>query len=167
MKSREEICGNATLRNPASDRFDTAQIPFAGIFAVHGLEHGIASRLNRQMDMAAYVGMGCDYIYRLVAHILRMRSGETHAHFGSEVRYRCEQPGKIRNHVVGIDETIAVYVLPEQGNFLKTASAQVVDFVEDALQLPAALSSAGVGHNAVRTEVIASAHYADEATHTV
>ena len=167
VKSGEKVGGDAAVGDAAAYRLDAAEIPLAGVFSVHGLEHAVAPRLHRQVDMLADIGVSGNHFYRVVAHVLGVGGGEAHAHIESRLGHGGEQRGKIGHGAVGGGVAVAVDVLPQQGHFAKSALPEVGHLAQDALQLAAALAPAGVRHYAVGTEVVAPAHDAHESAHAV
>ena len=95
METRKHIGGDSSLRQDAADGRDAAEIPLAGVFAVHGLEHAVASALHGEMDMARYVGISGHHLQRLVAHILGVGGGEAYAHVGGGLRHHPQERREI------------------------------------------------------------------------
>jgi hypothetical protein len=62
---------------------------------------------------------------------------------------------------------IAVNVLSQKRDFLETTVAEVAHFAEDAFHITAALTATGERHNAIVTEVVATAHDADKTANFV
>ena len=58
---------------------------------------------------------------------------------------------------------VGIHILSQQNNLLESLCHKVVHLVQDALHIAASLASAGVGHNAVVAEVVASSHDGDVA----
>ncbi len=48
--------------------------------------------------------------------------------------------------------------MPEEGDLLVTFGLEVFYFVENGIHVAAAFASAGIRHDAIRTEVVAAAH---------
>ena len=92
--THEYVSRKTTVRYDATDSSHTVEIPLAGIFAVHQFQYPITSALHRQMYMLAHVGHLSNNPQRLVAHILRMRRGESDAHLRSLKRHSAEKIGE-------------------------------------------------------------------------
>ncbi len=92
-----------------------------------------------------------------------MRGGEADAHFRGCIGYHCQQAGKVDGLAAFGLVAVAVDVLSEEGGFLEATGAEIGEFSQDAFGRARAFASAGIGDNAVGTEIIASAHDADEA----
>ena len=67
----------------------------------------------------------------------------------------------------GVGIEIAVHVLSQKRDLAEAAGAEVGKLVEYALRLARALAAAGIRHDAVGAEIVASAHDADESRHSV
>ncbi len=59
-----------------------------------------------------------------------------------------------------IDIAVGVDILPEQGYLLEAVVVQIHYFCQNAVRFAGAFTSSCVRHNAVRAEIIASAHNA-------
>ena len=78
--AHEDVCREPAVRNNPADSGHTVQIPLTGVLAVHQLQDLVATALHRQMDMLAHVRHLGNHSQCLVAHVLRVRCGEAHAH---------------------------------------------------------------------------------------
>ena len=94
---------------------------------------------------------------RLVAHVLRVRSGESYSHVGSRFRHFSKQ----RREVYGAAE-VRVHVLSQQGHLFKSPFVQVAHLSQYAIHVTASLPSSGIRHYAVVAEVVASSHDANK-----
>ena len=160
--TRKNVCGQTAIRhNPANGRH-AVQIPFTGVLAVHQFQDTVASALHRQMDMPAHIGFFRNDTQRVVAHILRMGSGETHAH---PVGLVCHQPQKFRERnslSVGPLMEVRIHILPQKRDFLIPALFQIPHLIQDAFHIPAAFPSTRVRHNTIMAKIVAAAHDTDK-----
>ncbi|OQC34035.1 MAG: hypothetical protein BWX65_00622 [Bacteroidetes bacterium ADurb.Bin057] len=99
---------------------------------------------------------------RSVAHIFRMRCGETHTHIGHRYSHFFKQFRKIDNDTVLL-KTVRIDILPQKRNFFITTHLQIAHFVENACYIATAFAPTGVRHNAVGTKIVATAHNTDKA----
>ena len=86
---------------------------------------------------------------RVIAHILRMGSGETHAH---PVGLVCHQPQKFRERnslSVGPLMEVRIHILPQKRDFLIPALFQIPHLIQDAFHIPASFPSTRVRHNTI------------------
>eukprot|EP00968_Pinguiococcus_pyrenoidosus_P028698 scaffold8059_cov315-Pinguiococcus_pyrenoidosus.AAC.1 len=92
----------------------------------------------------------------VVAHIARMRRGETHSgdasciHLIDAAQEIRETP--LRHHV----SAVCINVLPKQRNLAITLRSQVADLFQDRFRRPALLDAPGSRNHAVRTSLVAS-----------
>ena len=47
METSEQVCGDAAVGDSPAYGCDAAEVPFAGVFAVHGFEYLVAAALYR------------------------------------------------------------------------------------------------------------------------
>ena len=80
--SYKDVCADGAVRDNPTDSSYAVQIPLTGIFAVHQLQDPVASALNGQMNVMTDIRLPGNHMQRLVAHILRMRSGKPYPHLG-------------------------------------------------------------------------------------
>ena len=138
------------------------------ILAVHQLQYSVATALHGQVDMLAHVRLLGNHPQRLVAHVLGMTGGEADAHVGSLVGNEAKQFWKkYLSTLLSPLSSIRIYILPQQRYFLETTVAQVAHFAQDALHIATALTTTGIGHDAVVAEVIAATHDADKSANLV
>jgi hypothetical protein len=64
------VGGESAVGYNAAYCFNAVDIPLACIFAVHGLEHGVAAALYGQMNALAHIGLFSNDMQGLVTHIL-------------------------------------------------------------------------------------------------
>ena len=117
--------------------------------------------------MSRDVGMGGDCLERGVAHVLGMRGGEADTHVGSRFGHHPQERREIYRlfFFAGII-AVTVHVLSQQSHFLISAGTQVGELAQDAFRFARAFPPPGVGHDAIGTEIVASAHYGDESAHS-
>ena len=113
------------------------------------------------MDVPADVGMGGHGIEYLVADVLGMRGGKPYAKVRRHGGHALQQAGEVHGFP-GAFPQVAVYVLPQQGDFPVTAGIHVAGFPHDGMGVAGTLRPAGIGHYAVGTDVVAPAHDGDE-----
>ena len=158
----EDVGGQTTIRHDATDGSHAVEIPFACVLSVHQLQNAVASALHRQMDMSAHVWTIGNDLQSIIAHVLRMRCGETDSHLWEGLCHLSEQHRE--THFATL---IGIHVLTEQCHFLVVAFLQIAYFVEDALHVTTAFASTSVGHNAIVAEVVATTHDAHESRHMI
>ena len=159
--AHEDVGGDGAVGHDAPDGSHTVHVPLAGIFAVHELQNAVGTALHGQMDVLADVGHVGNDLQRLIAHVFGMAGSKPHAHVGNSLGHQAQQSGE--SHFCGSREgSIRVDVLSQQGYFFKTPFAQIVHLAQDALHVARALTSTGVGHDAVVAEVVAATHDAHE-----
>jgi len=120
--------------------------------------------------VAADIRLVGDGMKDIVRHVLRIGSGEAHAHLRHLACHHAQQFSEAHSalHALsGWRKPVAVHVLPQQRHFLETSVAQVSHLAQYALHVAAALPAPRVGHDAVMAEVVASAHDAHESAHLV
>ena len=167
----EHVGRDGAVGEDGTYRCHAVEIPFASVFPVHQLQNPVRTRLHGQMDVPAEVRIACYGVQRVVAHILRMRGGEAHAHLRHGLRDEGEEAGEVDGVVVadrgrGRTPAVAVHVLPEQRQLLVPTVAKVAAFGKYGSHVARAFPAAGVGHDAVVAEVVAAAHDADKARQT-
>ena len=166
--AHEDIRRQSTVGNDTADGSDTVEIPFPRVLTVHQLQYLVRPALDRQVYLFAYIGFLGNDMQRLVTHILRMGSGEPHAHLRNLTRHKPEKTGEVDTGcIVGPfmihRRPIRIHVLSEKCHLLEATVAQVAYLTQNALHITAPLSSTGIGHDAIMTEVVASAHDAHKA----
>ena len=112
--------------------------------------------------MPAHIGFFLNDTQRVVAHVLRMGSGETHAH---PVGLVCHQPQKFRKRnslSVGPLMEVRIHILPQKRDFLIPALFQIPHLIQDAFHIPAAFPSTRVRHNTIMAKIVAAAHDTDK-----
>ena len=167
MEAGEEVGGEPCVGEDAPDGGHTVEIPLARIFAVHRLEDAVGAALHRQMDMARYVGMGGHDVKRVVAHVLGVRRGEADTHIGRRLSHHGKQLRKTYHPALPVVVMIRVDVLAKQRGLAEALLPQILQLGKDALRVARPFAAACVGHYAVRAEIVAAAHYGDEARDSV
>ena len=168
--THEDVGGDAAVRDDALDVGDVLQILLTSVFAVHQLQYLVASALGWEVDVLAEVWLLGDGLQDVFGHILRVRGGEAYTHIRYSLGYHVQEFGEGKTTFLALArwrETIAVYVLSQQGNLLETTVVQVAHLMQDALGIAAALTSTGIRHDAVVAEVVATTHDAYETAHSV
>ena len=112
--------------------------------------------------MSAHVGHSGYHIDDFVAHILGVRGGEAYAHLRSRFSHYAQQIGKTGDVALFVNVMIRIDILSQEGHFFKSSIAHIGKFVEDAARLATAFATAGIGHDAIGAEVVASSHDADK-----
>lgn len=135
---------------------------FAGVLAVHTPEHRRGARLCGQVDRAADVGHRGHDLQQAVAHVLGVRRGEAHAQRRRNRRHEAHQFGEV--HLAGL---VRIDVLPQQRHFAVSVLEERAGLRDDRLRVAAPFAAAGIGHHAVGTEIIASAHDGHIGAHAV
>ena len=168
--THEDVGGDAAAWDDALDVSDVLQILLTGVFAVHQLQYLVTSALGWEVDVLAEVWLLGDGLQDVLGHIFRVRGGEAYTHVWHCLGYHVEEFGEGKTAFLALArwrETIAVYVLSQQGNLLETTVVQVAHLTQDALGIAAALTSTGIRHDAVVAEVVATTHDAYETAHSV
>ena len=161
-EARDDIGGNGAVRHVTADRGDALEIPGAGVAAAHLLQHAVGAGLHGKMDVVADVGVRGHHLQHLVGDVLGVGGREAHAQTGACLRHQLQQCGEVAVFVfIGID------VLPQQGNLLVALLRAVAGLADYGMIVTAALGAAGVGHDAVGADVVASAHDGDESGNSV
>ena len=111
------------------------------------------------MDMFAYIRYLCNNMQGLIAHILRMWSRKTHTQGWNLLGNTTQQ---LRETY--LFKTIAVDILPQQGDLFKSSVTQVTYLAEDAFHITATLASPSVRNNTIMAEIVTATHDADKAT---
>ena len=158
----KDVGAQATIGDDATDSCYTIQVPFAGIFTVHELQDAGASALYRQVDVLAYIRHIGNDLKRFVAHVLRMRGGETDTHVRYGFGHEAKEGGEVDGFAI-LFEAIGVHVLTEEGHFLVTLGGEVEHFVEDAFHITASLTSTGIRNDAIMAEIVTTTHDAHKA----
>ena len=117
------------------------------------------------MDVSADIRFVGNGMKNILGHVFRVRRSEAHAHLRSLVSHHAQQFGKRHtalDALSGRRQSVAVHVLPQERNLLESAVAQIPNLLQYALHIAGAFPSAGVRHDAVVAEVVASAHDANE-----
>ena len=168
--THEDVGGDAAAWDDALDVGDALQILLTGVFAVHQLQNLVASALGWEVDVLAEVWLFGNGVENVLGHILWIRGGEAYTHIRHSLSYHVEEFGEGKAAFLALArwrETVAVYVLPQQGNFLEATLLQIANLTQDALGIAAAFTSTGIRHDAVVTEVVAATHDAYETAHSV
>ena len=163
METGEYIRRQATIGDDAADGCHAVHIPLAVVLAVHQLQDAAAPTLHRQVDVLAYVGHVGDDLESFVAHVFRVRGGETDTYARRCLCHSAQQHWEGNRLSVRLLEAVGIDVLSQQGNFLVTLCHEVGHFIEDAFHITAALAATGVGNDAVGTEIVATTHNGHEA----
>ncbi len=158
----DQVGRDGAIGQVTADGGDAAEIPFAGVFAVHTFEHRRGTRLRRQVDGTADIGHRGHDLQQAVAHVLGVRRGEAHAQQGRDRRHEAHQFGKV--HLAGL---VRIDVLPQQRHFAVSVPEERAGLRNDRLRVAAPFAAAGVGHHTVGTEIIASAHDGHIGAHAV
>src|SRR5438105_301327 len=95
-------------------------------------------------------------------HVTRVRCGEPDADRPIDTGNRFQKVGKIERAIaIGID------VLSKKRDFLESPRGECLDFLHDSGKRPAPLPAPGEGHDAERTELVASPHNRDPGANAV
>ena len=122
------------------------------------------------MDVLAEVWLFGDGVEDVLRHILWIRGGEAYSHIRYSLGYHVEEFGEGKTAFFALArwrETITVYILSQQGNFLEATLLQIANLTQNTLCITAALTSTGIRHDAVVAEVVATTHDAYETAHSV
>ena len=168
--THEDVGGDAAAWDDALDVGDALQILLTGVFAVHQLQNLVASALCREVDVLAEVWLFGNGVENVLGHILWVRGGEAYTHVWHCLGYHVKELGEGKTAFLALArwrETVAVYVLSQQGNFLEATLLQIANLTQDALGIAAAFTSTGIRHDAVVAEVVATTHDAYETAHSV
>ena len=149
------------IRRQARPRQSLAHAPCAltvllhRIDAVHRLQDTVAPVLHGQMDVLTDMRTIFDRVDQLVADVLRMRRHKAHAANPLHRIHHVQEIGKIRLPMIF---PIGVDILPEEGHLAIAVRRCTAHLRHDLLGHAAALTSAHVGDDAVRTVIIAPIH---------
>ena len=109
------------------------------------------------MYVLTYIIMGGNHTKRIVTHVFRMRCHKTDTHIGS-LQSHAFQQHRESNSFILFFKSIGIYILSQQGHFLKTLVTHIAYLIQDTLHIAATLTTTGIGYNTISTEIIASAH---------
>ena len=88
------------VRDEFADLRHAVEIPLAGVTAPHFLKYAVGAGLDREMDVVADVRVARHSLDNLIADVLRVGSGETHAQQRVHLGHEREQLGKGRTFIV-------------------------------------------------------------------
>lgn len=109
----KDIGREAAVGDDTADGCHAVEVPFAGILTVHEFENAVGTALYGQVDVSAYVGLFCDDVERLVAHVFGVACREADAHAGYGACYGAQEFGEANFRSVGFFPAIRVDVLSE------------------------------------------------------
>ena len=154
-KSHNEIGRQARLRQRLAHTQRTLAIFFHRIAAVHCLQESAAAVLHGEMDVLADMRAALDRIDQLVADVLRVRGHEAHAANALHLIHHAKKIGKIRFLMIF---AVGVHILSKERHLAIAFRYRAAHLCNDLLRRAAALASAHIGHDAVRTVVVAAVH---------
>ena len=132
---------------------DSREILRPRIAPPHFLEHAVAPRLDRQMQMAAdlrTIPIGGDQFVRTPA---RMRARKADALDAVDL---LSAPQQLREALV------AKNALPEERHFLYAPRRQALDLTHDIVRRPRILMPPHFRHNAITAAVVTTGHHRDK-----
>jgi hypothetical protein len=139
---------------------DQLEVTGACVSAIHALEHPIGSRLQRQVQVLAYLGHvadGADQARRQVVGIRRREADARESLDGVDALQQVGQVDRRRQiPPIGIDR------LAEQRHLATSGFDQPADFGDDGLGRVAAFAAARGRHHAERAVLLAALHDGDE-----
>ncbi len=165
-KTGNHVRGKAAVRHNAADFGHALQVPLPVVLAAHQFQHPGTAALYRQVDVVADIGMSGHGFNDLVADILGVGRGKTHAKVRRHGCHALEQAGKIHGFRLALPQ-VAVHVLSQQRNFLIPFLIHVAGFPDNGVGIPRAFRAAGIGHHAVRAHIVAPAHNGNKGRYAV
>ena len=145
----DDVGGEGDAGDGRADPLDQAQVALGAVGAAHRLQHAGGAGLQRQVQVLAdglALGHGCDHV---VAHVLRVRAGETDARdpvHRVQVAEQTAEPGSLPGGQVappGVD------VLAQQRQLADAVGGQPARLPDQVVQRPALLAAAHAGNDAV------------------
>ena len=129
------------------------------VVAVHLLQDSVGAALERQVDMSGGLGIIPDHTDEIVREILGMRGHKADppdpvhfAHFFEKLRKTDRVP---ESFAIGVD------ILSKQHDLCHAVCGQSLDLPYDLARIPAPLSAADIGNDAVAAEIVAAEHDID------
>src|SRR5581483_3280090 len=157
-KPDDDITGYRHLASRVFHRVDPFQVIAGGVSATHGAQNSIAARLYRQMNPLAKIFILVDSRHDVRMKVARKGSRELyslHPGRGDGAQQAAERSRTFETFqsVVGL-RSIAVYVLPDEMNFLVAITPQCLNLGNDVRSEAALFATTRVRDDAVRTELI-------------
>src|SRR3990167_3580767 len=155
----DEVRADQDVRHRRAQLADARLVLERGVVALHGRKDAIGARLHRQMQVfhqLGDLGMGLD---QRVGEFQRMAGGVADAVDTVDDGYGVEQLGEVGDLPILGRATVAVDVLPEQGDFTHAVFGQVDDLAEYIGHGSADFFAAGVGHHAEGAVLAAAFHH--------
>ena len=109
------------------------------------------------MDKLTDIVVRGNHTQGIIAHVLRMGGRKTNSHIGNLFRHTIQQDREGYGLTFFL-ERIGVYILSQQRNFLKAFLVHIPYLIQDTLDIPATLASSCIRYDAIRTEIITTAH---------
>ena len=155
-ESNDQIRRQGDIRAGRPQAPHQLQILRRAIAPVHAPEDLIIAGLHRQMQMVAQLRQAAKGLDQLVGEILGVARHKTDTLQPLDRVDLLQQPGK--GYRLLQSTTVAVHILPQQGDFLDPLVHQLPDLRKDLGAVAAALPAPHIGHNAVGAVVVAAIH---------
>ena len=141
----------------------------AGVLAVHGFQHVVASALYWQMHIFTNVVIFCHHTEYIQTHILRIGSRKTNSHLRNSLCYHfqqlCEMQGSCLLHLGSFVKIlfrataipkVGIHILPKECDFLITIFPKFFALVDNRMRVSASFPSTSERHDAESTHIVAS-----------
>ncbi|EJX02253.1 hypothetical protein EVA_09641 [gut metagenome] len=151
-ESHNDIAGKGYTRNGFFCVINEFQILLLSIMAVHCGNHTVIARLNRQMQMLTDLALRCNGINQFVAGILRMTGHKADLVVTWNLTQHIQKICKV--HLFFQAFTVAVYILPQKGDFFVTSLHQSLELGQNICWTAATFSATHIRYNAVGAEVV-------------
>ena len=152
----------------------------AGVLAVHGFQHVVASALYGQMYIFTNVVIFCHHTEDIQTHILRIGSRKTNSHLRNSLCYHfqqlCEMQGSCLLHLGSFVKIlfrtatipkVGIYILSKESDFLITIFPKFFALVDNRMRVSASFPSTSERHDAESTHIITSTGNRYESSYTI
>ncbi len=137
------------------------------MFAVHGAQDLVRTRLHRQMQIGHNGSQIAVSIDQILTHVVRVRGGVAQAVDTLNTSQSVHQFRQGRFRASSIEAVVSIDVLTQQGQFAHAFGGQGLRFIEDRLDRARPFGAAGIGHHAEGAELVATFLHGEKGGRTI
>ncbi len=130
-ESHDDVGGDAEIGNEAPGHLELLEESLTGVAAMHGGKHGVAARLEREMELRRH-GWGLGHrVGNVLPEVLRMRTGVPNAPDAFDLTRTPQQIGEERLTAIEVEvSAVRVDVLSEQRDLDNPVRRQAAESLE-------------------------------------
>jgi len=148
----DQIAGDGNIRDPFADRLDSIIILGGVIGTVHPRQHAVASRLQRDVQVAGDAPVILHQFQQLVIHLRHFYGGDAEAlNFRRGRQHPLQQAGQAES----VFPSVAAGMNAGEDDFT-VMRAEAHGLLTGGFRIQAALPAAGIGYHAVAAELVAA-----------